>query len=1032
MALIGSIEAFNPRETDITSYMERIEMLFACNEVTSNKKVSLLLTLIGGEAYGVLKDLLAPTLPSTLTFERLSSELESHYSPKRLVIAERYKFYSAMQETNEDVKVYVARLKNLAKHCAFGTFLNEALRDKLVCGIRSEIVQRKLLTEDNLTFERAFQIATSVEMAEGQIKAMGTEAAAVNKVSTAKFNKGRKFSRPAWQNKATSSQDVSQTSKAGQPTNSTGKSRCGRCLKIHWDNNKCPAINWKCYSCNQTGHTAKSKWCKNRINEVTSEETSQEEPNAAGNDSSTVGWLKESEDTYFLNTLRQSKRNETLYTQIPVEGKTIVMEVDSGACKSVMHINDYKKLFPSIRVESVTFKLRVVTGEKVNVIGQITVSVEYQKKIFTLPLVVIDSKTKFTPLLGRNWLDILNPQWRQILDTDMLVEHTNLNKVFTHESETVKIMMIELKNRFRKVFEEEPEAVIKHFKAEIKLKDDAKPIFHRAYSMPYALKLKVEDEVAKMVQSGIVTKVAHRHRIDSKGVHPLDDKVKSIHKAPSPQNITQLKSYLGLLNYYGKFIPMLSAKLRLLYDLCKSGVEFQWSDKHEQIFQFSKKLLTSDSVLVHFNPNLPVYITCDASSYGVGAVLSHEVDHRPLQFIFGRNKGIPVTAAARITRWALALSAYEYEIEYKPSKMVANADGLSRLPLSTETEIAGFLYSFNLTNELSLKADKIAKATTKDTILAKVIELTLIGWPNGAIEQELKPYFQKRHELSVEGNCLLIGTKVVIPTMLRSKVLSLFHEQHVGIVRTKMLMRTYCWWPGIDEAIEKFITACQWYHTDQITSIPPAKVTPSSTTGISPAQGFFKMRPRTRFDLIKPSCYRQQSKNQSQLNKNKTQLYTLNQTVFVKNIRSKLWQRGTVIQVLSYCTYLVQVEEGIKFVHANDIRPNNATLSTATSYPNKLYDTNNASMSSPHLATTPVGNAEESIRPVVETIVNNESNRTAITETDSVVDEGNSKIESPVQPCKKKSVVTPKKDSADNVATTRSGRIVKPPSRLNL
>ncbi|XP_071574685.1 uncharacterized protein [Temnothorax nylanderi] len=296
---IGSIEAFNPRETDITSYMERIEMLFACNEVTGNKKVSLLLTLIGGEAYGVLKDLLAPTLPITLTFERLRSELESHYSPKRLVIAERYKFYSAMQETNEDVKVYVARLKNLAKHCAFGTFLNEALRDKLVCGIRSEIVQRKLLTEDNLTFERAFQIATSVEMAEGQIKAMGTEAAAVNKVSTAKFNKGRKFSRPAWQNKATSSQDVSQTSKAGQPTNSTSKSRCGRCLKIHWDNNKCPAINWKCYSCNQTGHTAKSTWCKNRINEVTSEEASQEEPNAAGNDSSTVGWLKESEDTYF-------------------------------------------------------------------------------------------------------------------------------------------------------------------------------------------------------------------------------------------------------------------------------------------------------------------------------------------------------------------------------------------------------------------------------------------------------------------------------------------------------------------------------------------------------------------------------------------------------------------------------------------------------------------------------------------------------------------------------------------------------------
>ncbi|XP_011858315.1 PREDICTED: uncharacterized protein K02A2.6-like [Vollenhovia emeryi] len=398
--------------------------------------------------------------------------------------------------------------------------------------------------------------------------------------------------------------------------------------------------------------------------------------------------------------------------------------------------------------------------------------------------------------------------------------------------------------------------------------------------------------------------------------------------------------------------------------------------------------------------------------------------------------------------------------------MVANADGLSRLPLPSGTEVAGFLYSFSATNCIPLDADEIATATRKDTILAKAVELTLIGWPKEITDQNLKAYYQKRHELSVEGNCLLVGTKVVIPIALRSKVLNLFHEQHGGIVRTKMLMRAYCWWPGIDDAIEKFISACEvcqrrrnfsntsalvsWptattnfhrVHIDffhkygytflilvdsrskwlevkimtertnatetilklkeifsvfglplelvsdngppfnsiefisfcQANGITPIKsppyhpqsngmvergvqtvkkgldkilssergkmlskevilsslfswlftyrVTPSSTTGISPAQGFFKMRPRTRFDLIKPSCCKQQFKNQCQ-SKGNTQLYVLNQSVFVKNIQSKIWQQGTIIRVLSYCTYLVQVAEGVKLVHANDLRAN--------------------------------------------------------------------------------------------------------------
>lgn len=88
-------------------------------------------------------------------------------------------------------------------------------------------------------------------------------------------------------------------------------------------------------------------------------------------------------------------------------------------------------------------------------------------------------------------------------------------------------------------------------------------------------------------------------------------------------------------------------------------------------------------------------------------------DHRPLQFIFSKNKGIPVTAIARIVRWALSLSAYDYEIEYEQGKLIANADGLSRLPMERKTEISESLFSFSLINEIQFSLRDIVNATKK-------------------------------------------------------------------------------------------------------------------------------------------------------------------------------------------------------------------------------------------------------------------------------------------------------------------------------
>ena len=115
------------------------------------------------------------------------------------------------------------------------------------------------------------------------------------------------------------------------------------------------------------------------------------------------------------------------------------------------------------------------------------------------------------------------------------------------------------------------------------------------------------------------------HQIDESGLHPLPHKVKAIREAPTPNNITELKSYLGLLTYYGKFLPNLSTHLAPLYQLLKHDSAWKWTTEHEKTFQKSKGMLTSSSLLIHFDPKLPILLQCDASQYGIGAVLAHRL-----------------------------------------------------------------------------------------------------------------------------------------------------------------------------------------------------------------------------------------------------------------------------------------------------------------------------------------------------------------------------------------------------------------------
>jgi len=158
--------------------------------------------------------------------------------------------------------------------------------------------------------------------------------------------------------------------------------------------------------------------------------------------------------------------------------------------------------------------------------------------------------------------------------------------------------------------------------------------------------------------------------------------------------------------------------------------------------------LASTPVLAHYDITQKLKLAADASLYGIGAVISHVydngnerpiayashtlssaekkysqvdkeelvlifgvqkfhtylygrklilvTDHKPLVTLLGPKKAIPPLEAARLQRWAIILAAYMYDIEYRPMHQHANADGLSRLPVETETEVVDEASIFNV------------------------------------------------------------------------------------------------------------------------------------------------------------------------------------------------------------------------------------------------------------------------------------------------------------------------------------------------
>ncbi|GFU51135.1 retrovirus-related Pol polyprotein from transposon 17.6 [Trichonephila clavipes] len=355
------------------------------------------------------------------------------------------------------------------------------------------------------------------------------------------------------------------------------------------------------------------------------------------------------------------------------------------------------------------------------------------------------------------------------------------------------------------------------------------------------------------------------HLVSSNGVRPDPDKIKAVRNFPTPKNIHDIRSFLGLCSYFRRFIKGFCYLAEPLQSLLKSGVEFHWGPEEVEAFHSLKKALTSDphTVLGMYDERASTEIHTDASGYGIGAVLVQiqnnvekviayasrtltkaeknysTTERECLAIVWATNKFRPyifgkhftvVTdhhslcwlmnlkdPSGRLARWALRLQEHDFDVKYKTGKKHSDADALSRNPVEEESETPDKFLAVTTGMNLAMEQKK-------DQDLAKLKLLS-----NSSKNEEFRfiDGILCRKNFDPDGKLWL----PVIPKHLRADILRHFHDAptagHLGFAKNFDRIRKRFYWPGMYRNVVRYVMHCrECQRRKSVPQRPPGRLVP--------------------------------------------------------------------------------------------------------------------------------------------------------------------------------------------------------------
>ncbi|XP_058449047.1 uncharacterized protein LOC131429009 [Malaya genurostris] len=411
MSVSTTVEPYLPNSIPFAQYIEQLEYVFINNNVPEQKYKTSFLAVCGVTVFSEIKKLFPGHDIKNLTYQQITESLKKRFDKCDSEVIHSYKFWSRRQGKYEKSEDFVIAVKVLAEQCGFGTFKDRAIRDLLVIGVYNRDIQKRLCDEDDLTATRAEKLILNHEISN-------------NRTSVLKEDEDHNISIVARLGR----KDIRSRSKQRYRDRSRSHNRSvsfsPRNKKHGYDNHRYNSDkpSYLCSFCKRRGHTRKFCYKLHYKGKYQEEVKFLSPPKKTG--SSLENFKRpehtkeedddDDEDMYCMMISSINLINEPCYVEVLIERKSLEMEIDCGSAETVISEELYLKTFSWIKLLPCNKKLAVIDGNRLKVLGRLSVSVQLKGKKQQLYLIVLRCNKNFVPLLGRTWLDCFYEGWRNI------------------------------------------------------------------------------------------------------------------------------------------------------------------------------------------------------------------------------------------------------------------------------------------------------------------------------------------------------------------------------------------------------------------------------------------------------------------------------------------------------------------------------------------------------------------------------------------------------------------------------------------